>query len=309
MSNATYLQAVDDQVRLMLAKANAMHPEFEEDCLTAPGLIKEHWIDEVRFEYVSRIADSALRADASTMYDDGGRLGSDLLGLFSPAIGRRRVNRIQVQWRRGEFTPRRNFTLLHELGHYLQQTDDELAGRICMINSANYEKRFEEDSCNRFASKALLPDELMRGKIKSSGLGVRLADELYEESRQNAGRNVRVSRDVIVQRIGDFLPGEGRVAMTLTTRTIRDYGRKGVTREPQVRCRVHGDRMVDYGGDLKTEERLLLDEARGLLFRKRDILEVGADMFSQLPPEGRPVGATIAKSYGKQEYAFMMFEY
>lgn len=309
MPNATYLKAVDDQVRLMLAKANAMHPEFEEDCLTAPGLIKDHWIDEVRFEYVSRIADSTLRADASTMYDDGGRLGSDLLGLFSPAIGRRKVNRIQVQWRRGEFTPRRNFTLLHELGHYLQQTDDELAKRICIISSMNYEKRFEEDSCNRFASKALLPDELMRGKIKSSGLGVRLADELYEESRQNTGRNVRVSRDVIVQRIGDFLPDEGRTAMTLTTRTIRDYGRKSVDRGPQVRCRVHGNHMVEYGGDLKAEERLLLDRARELSFRRRDVLEVGADMFSQLPPEERPLSATIAKSYGRQEYAFMMFEY
>ena len=32
--NASYVKAVDDQVRLMLAKANAMHPEFEKDCLT-----------------------------------------------------------------------------------------------------------------------------------------------------------------------------------------------------------------------------------------------------------------------------------
>ena len=309
MPNATYLKAVDDQVRLMLAKANAMHPEFEEDCLTAPGLIKDHWTDEVRFEYVSRIADSALRADASTMYDDDGRLGSDLLGLFSPAIGRRRVNRIQVQWRHGEYTPRRNFTLLHELGHYLQQTDDELAGRICMISSVNYEKRFEEDSCNRFASKALLPDSLMRRKITDNGLNARLADELYEESRRSAGKYVRVSRDVIVRRIGDFLPGEGRTAVTLTTRTIRNYGKKSVDREPQVRCRVHSGRMVDYGGDLKIEERLLLHRAQEFRLGSGECLEVGADMFSQLPSEDRPLSATIAKSYGRQEYAFMMFEY
>ena len=307
--NASYVKAVDDQVRLMLAKANAMHPEFEKDCLTSPGLIKDHWADDVRFEYVGRIADSALRADAVTMYDDEGHLGSDLLGLFSPAIGRRRINRIQVQWRRGEYTPRRNFTLLHELGHYLQQTDDELAERICMISSTNYEKRFEEDACNRFASKALLPDELMRGKIESNGLNVRLADELDEDSRRNAGRNVRVSRDVIVRRIGDFLPDERHMAMTLTTRALHDYRGRVVDQEPQVRCRVRSGRMVDYGGDLKTEERLLLDRARELSLKSRDILEVGADAFSQLPAEERPVGAMMAKSYGRQEYAFMMFEY
>lgn len=309
MPNAAYLKAVDDQVRLMLAKANAMHPEFEKDCLTSPGLIKDHWADDVRVTYVNRIADSVLRADAGTMYDDDGCMGPDLLGLFSPAIGRRKINRIQVQWQHGDYTPRRNFTLLHELGHYLQQTDDELAERICMISSMNYEKRFEEDSCNRFASQALLPDTLMRRKITKSGLNVRLAGELYEDARWNAGRNVRVSRDVIMQRIGDFLPGERRMALTLTTRTMRNHQGRRVDAEPQVRCRVHNDRMVDYGGSLTDEERLLLAEARGLSFRRHDALEVDSDVFEEIPPDKRPVRAAIAKSYGKQEYAFMMFEY
>ena len=76
-----------------------------------------------------------------------------------------------------------------------------------------------------------------------------------------------------------------------------------------MRCRVHSGRMVDYGGDLKAGKRLLLHRAQEIRLGSRDCLEVASDAFAQLPPEERPVGASIAKSYGKQEYSFMMFEY
>ena len=60
--------------------------------------------------------------------------GHGVIGLFSPSMDGRERDRIQVQFRDGEYTARPNFTLLHELGHYLQQNDDKLADNLIAVS-------------------------------------------------------------------------------------------------------------------------------------------------------------------------------
>lgn len=297
-----YLQAVEDQVDLMLAKANAMHPEFKRDCLYDLERIPRHWTDGLRIEYVERIADSKLRNDANTVYDDDRAGSADLLGLFSPAFGRKKLNHVQVQWSPYDYTQRRNFTLLHELGHYLQQTDDELAMRICRISSTNFEKRFEEDACNRFASKALLPDSEMQAQIREYGLNAFLAYRLYEDDRHD--RRVRVSRDVVVRRIAHFLPETGYAALA-----VRDRGqhRKLTDVAPKLQFRAYGNHAVEYGAELNPAERLLMEDAEGVYW-KDTCYKPEEGLFDELPPAERPADASLMVSFGgRRLYYFMVF--
>lgn len=303
-----YLQAVEEQVDLMLAKANAMHPEFEQDCLYDLERIPRHWTDGLRIRYVNRIADSDLRNDVNTVYDDdragsaNGKPGNaDLLGLFSPALGRRKLNHVQVQWTPNDYTQRRNFTLLHELGHYLQQTDDELAMRICMISSTNYEKRFEEDACNRFASKALLPDREMRARIDEYGLNAFLAYRLYEDGRHDT--NIRVSRDVVTRRIADFLPENAYAALATLNRGAKTPGGSA----PKLQFRAYGNRAVEYDKELSRAERLLLEDAKGVYW-KDACYKPEKEVFAELPPAERPADISVMKSFaGRRLYYFMLF--
>ena len=53
---------------------------------------------------------------------------------------------------------RRQFTVLHEFGHHLQNTDIGLAEQLLQRND-----RFEEDVCDLFAARVLLPDSLVAG--------------------------------------------------------------------------------------------------------------------------------------------------
>jgi hypothetical protein len=50
---------------------------------------------------------------------------------------------------------RRNFTVLHELGHHLQQTDIDLGNRLFQCGDPD---QLEEQSCDAFAAQILLPD-------------------------------------------------------------------------------------------------------------------------------------------------------
>lgn len=54
---------------------------------------------------------------------------------------------------------RRQFTALHELGHHLQNTDTDLGTRILMAA----DDRFEDDACDLFAARVLLPDAVVSG--------------------------------------------------------------------------------------------------------------------------------------------------
>lgn len=54
---------------------------------------------------------------------------------------------------------RRQFTGLHELGHHLQNTDPDLGEAVVLAA----DDRFEDDACDLFAARVLLPDSLVAG--------------------------------------------------------------------------------------------------------------------------------------------------
>lgn len=63
-------------------------------------------------------------------------------------------------------TGRRNFTVLHELGHHLQQTDIDLGNRLFQCSDPD---QLEEQSCDAFAAQILLPDRELRSAIDPRG--------------------------------------------------------------------------------------------------------------------------------------------
>lgn len=231
---AEFHRAVGEQANRMVELARAMHPEFMQDCITDPDRLAEHWHDDVRIRFVESLVDSELRHDNYVFYenDEGNGSFNDLLGLFSPAFGRRRIHRIQVQYRnidrkddrarvlrgRTRYPMRRYFTILHELGHYLQQTDDELAERLMSISSINYNKCFEEGACNKFASLSLLPDEYMREHCRTLRrfTAKNVADFFKSDQRRGTHKICRVSRQAVTRRFADFLPESGYTALART---------------------------------------------------------------------------------------------
>lgn len=54
---------------------------------------------------------------------------------------------------------RRQFTVLHEYGHHLQNTDVDLGTAVIRADG----DRFEDDACDLFAARVLLPDPLVDG--------------------------------------------------------------------------------------------------------------------------------------------------
>lgn len=293
---------LDRHVKRMLAIAQERHPEFEEDCLTDPGLLVEHWErgDDLRFSYVENLDRDVVPEDPATMVDDSAV--SDLSGLFTPALPPKRVNRIQVKYRSNDYTPRRNFTLLHEIGHYLQQTDDELVDTLCTFSSSYEERVFEEKACNRFASLALLPDDYMQKRLHAlprHHMSLHAADirDLFEENRERRSRRdrngrsskngrIRVSRPAIVRRLADFIaPGESI----------------SLIRDGELDVRVHGTGTTDYDDDLNEVERHVLRNFKNHRNSTRN------EMLQQARfKDGRSVRFSAAASYGRYLYYFVV---
>lgn len=63
-------------------------------------------------------------------------------------------------------TGRRNFTVLHELGHHLQQTNLDLGNTVFRYTDP---EQFEEQSCDAFAGRILLPDNILGDTVDPRG--------------------------------------------------------------------------------------------------------------------------------------------
>lgn len=138
VSDPAYRAGLDIQVNGMLRLARRKSRSFGKDCLSNPGMLRQHWTKQLDIIYYSpREQDQikTIREDGRTVDDNASF--ADLLGFFSPASHpEAELDKAYVAWDEGSFTTRRNFTLLHEIGHYLQETDFELMKRIC-----SFEKR------------------------------------------------------------------------------------------------------------------------------------------------------------------------
>lgn len=276
-----YARALEHQVSRMLELATARHPQFLNDCLTDPWLIAEKWGGQpggnLCIDRVDSIVSSGLAEQNDTVVDDQ----HDLLGLFRPAMGSEHVNRIEVQYELHDYTARRNFTLLHEIGHYLQQTSDELVDNLISISSLNTDKRFEEEACNRFASVSLLPRSYVETNLHGGIVDADVARRMYEQSRKSnrSKKIIRVSRPAIARRLADFLAYEGSVALV--------YG-------DRLELRAHRNGRIDYEGGLTAAETSMIGLMRGASSRSEHIFrpfisEGGAKVFASIAdtPAGR----------------------
>lgn len=79
---------------------------------------------------------------------------------------------------RSASTRRRHFTALHELGHHLQQNDEDLGEAALSVPNS---MAFEDAACDTFAARILLPDALVANAIGPRGPAVDDVVRLFEK--------------------------------------------------------------------------------------------------------------------------------
>ena len=97
---------------------------------------------------------------------------------------------------------RRQFTILHELGHHIQRSDFQLAAAL--IESSDPD-RLEEGACNVFAAQTLLPDDVVDRHIGAQGPSAAEVADLYAGSQ--------ASRAACCVRAAERLHGPGTVVL------------------------------------------------------------------------------------------------
>lgn len=269
----------------MLALASSRHPGFPPPAGTDLGIVVEQWKDDVEITYVDSIVDSdRVDDDYATVDND---TENDLLGLFSLAVDDGKRSHIQVQFKPDDYTVRRNFTLMHEIGHYLQQTDDDLARALELIPDPAESKRFEEASCNRFASLVLLPDSYVESVLHGEPANAANATRVFDFGRKSRSRIMRASRPVVAHRMVDFMPHPGIVTL------IQD---------DSVSVRAHTDGHVEYKDALTPTERAVMDRL-GMEDDPRT-----PHFYPLTLSDGEEAQASIAFSQGKARNHFIVVE-
>jgi hypothetical protein len=104
---------------------------------------------------------------------------------------------------------RRGFTALHELGHHLQRTSIALGQRLFDVHDT---EGLEEASCDEFAARLLLPDDLVASSIGERGPTAADVVELFDRSG--------ASREACCVRGADRLVGAGVVVLLDRTGTV-----------------------------------------------------------------------------------------
>jgi len=104
---------------------------------------------------------------------------------------------------------RRGFTVLHEFGHHLQRTTLELGQPL--VTTVDSEG-LEEVACDEFASRVLLPDELIADEIKMRGPCANDVVDLFDSSQ--------ASREACCVRAANLLRGAGAVLLLDTAGSV-----------------------------------------------------------------------------------------
>jgi hypothetical protein len=97
---------------------------------------------------------------------------------------------------------RQNFTLAHELGHWLVEQADGVYDWLADQDDAG---RILESLCDRIAQRLLLPDDAARAVIGDGPIRARHVLELYSSAQ--------ASRPVCAIALSKFLPGLGAIAI------------------------------------------------------------------------------------------------
>jgi hypothetical protein len=118
---------------------------------------------------------------------------------------------------RSRSTGRRNFTVLHELGHHLQQTNVDLGNTVFHYSDPD---QFEEQSCDAFAAQILLPDNELRSTIDPRGPTPQDVVDLFT-SHSSA------SREACCVWAARHLRGSGAVVLLDSTGVVQFAAPKG----------------------------------------------------------------------------------
>jgi hypothetical protein len=97
---------------------------------------------------------------------------------------------------------RENFTLAHELGHWLVDRNDTIYDRLAVTDDP---AKFLETVCDRVARLLLLPDDLIEGILGRSEIEARHAFDLYAATQ--------ASLHACVLALRDRLPGLGALVV------------------------------------------------------------------------------------------------
>ncbi|MCD0443956.1 ImmA/IrrE family metallo-endopeptidase [Glycomyces sp. A-F 0318] len=105
---------------------------------------------------------------------------------------------------------RQHFTLLHELGHHLQQSDPEL-GEAALSHERS--KEFEDAACDAFAAEILLPAPLVSDLVAAHGPTVEAALELFHRtSASRAAICVRLAAELKAPGVAAVIEASGTVS-------------------------------------------------------------------------------------------------
>lgn len=230
------------QVDRMLAVATDKHPDtFLEDCLGDPYDIRGHWDDEILLDIDKTY--SRRRHEDDSGNDDKEQVSGYCLPQYKTADGR-----AFIKVRACNFAPRTYFTILHELGHHLQNSDIELFCALRDLDDKADQKRAEEEACNMFASKALMPDSVIP-ELRTHRWNALAISHLYKRTK--------ASRPAVARRVAGLLPPGAWVTF------IDQYGRS--------KLRAFSDGHTEYDIEIMPAERLVLnafDEYRKKAFRE-----------------------------------------
>jgi hypothetical protein len=106
---------------------------------------------------------------------------------------------------------RRNFTALHELGHHLQHTDIDLGNKVFQYSDPD---QFEEQSCDAFAARVLLPDVELEQRIDPRGPSAQDVVDIFKSSPT-------ASREACCVWAARHLRGSGAVVLLGSTGVVQ----------------------------------------------------------------------------------------
>jgi IrrE N-terminal-like domain len=134
---------------------------------------------------------------------------------------------------------RRNFTVLHELGHHLQQTNIDLGNRLFQCGDPD---QLEEQSCDAFAAQILLPDNQLRAALDPRGPTPQDVVDLFTTGSA-------ASREACCVWAARHLLGSGVVVLLDSVGVVRFAAPKGLippargsdqSRTPLIEAALHG---------------------------------------------------------------------
>ncbi|WP_442788701.1 ImmA/IrrE family metallo-endopeptidase [Dactylosporangium sp. NBC_01737] len=134
---------------------------------------------------------------------------------------------------------RRTFTLLHEIGHYLQQNDPPWVDGA-LAKQPDFGRRLEEQVCDAFAAEVLLGSNLHQRVLGSGIITATSVQQLFDASQ--------ASRSACCVKVAQLLPVAGWVVLSDMSGTV-------------VFSAVSGDRFPPTAGTYQGDDHISLRAA------------------------------------------------